>query len=168
MKLEEINEKHSLENFSCETGSLDNYLKTRALSECKRLLSKTYVVSDNGNVVAFCTLVLHSLKPEQKELFLEKDEISKLRVPALLIGQLAVHKDFKGQGIGASLIQTAIKYALEINNYVHFPVIIVDAQKPELISYYKDKGFKKFTDNDSRLYLPIADIIKTFNETQWV
>ena len=51
---------------------------------------------------------------------------------------------------------------------MHFPVIIVDAQKAELISYYEDKGFKKFTDNDSRLYLPIADIIKTFNETQWV
>lgn len=167
MELEVISEKHNLEDFSCGTEMLDRYLKTRALAECNQLLSKTYVISDENKVIAFCTLVLHSLKNDEKELFIDKNQIDQQRVPALLIGQLAVDKRFKGRKIGASLIQRMIKFALDINRYVHFPVIIVDAHTSNLVSYYENKGFKKFKDKGLRLFMPMAEIIETFNGINW-
>lgn len=167
MKLEVIDEKHDLGNFSCGIGTIDAHLKTRALSDCKKFLSKTYVISDNKKVIAFCTLVLHSLRNEEKELFIDKDQIEKQRVPALLIGELAVDEQYHGNKIGASLIQKVIQYALKISEYVYFPVIIVDAHSEKLVSYYEEKGFRRFKDNGLRLFMPMAEIIKTFKETDW-
>ena len=166
MELEEISEKHDLESFSCGVNTIDEYLKTQALSDCKNLLSKTYVVADGKKIVAFCTVILHSLKDGEKEFFIDKNRCSQQRVPALLIGQLAVDKEHKGKGIGASLIQKMISNALLITDYVHFPVIIVDAHSQNLVSYYQDKGFKSFKDKGLRLFLPMAEIIKTFKEAK--
>lgn len=163
MKLEVINEKHNLDNFSCEIETIDKYLKSRALNDNKQLLSKTYVVTEKGNVIAFCTLILHSLRDAEKEFFIDKDKCKEQRVPALLIGQIGVDKNFKGHGIGASLIKKMIKDAITINKYVHFPVIIIDAHKETLVSYYEEKGFTRFKDKGLRLFLPIADILKTCN-----
>ena len=103
MKLEVINEKHNLDNFSCEIETIDKYLKSRALNDNKQLLSKTYVVTEKGNVIAFCTLILHSLRDAEKEFFIDKDKCKEQRVPALLIGQIGDDKNFKGHVIGASL-----------------------------------------------------------------
>ena len=167
MKLEVISEIHDLEDFSCGTETLDRYLKTRALIECKQLLSKTFVISEGCKVIAFCTLVLHSLKNDEKELFIDKDKLDQQRVPALLIRQLAVDERFKGHKIGASIIQRMIKYAFDITEYVHFPVIIVDAHTEKLVSYYQEMGFRKFKDKGLRLFMPMVEIIKTFNETNF-
>ena len=167
MKLEVINEKHDLEDFFCGTEMLDRFLKTRALIECNQLLSKTFVITNENKVIAFCTLVLHSLKNDEKELFIDKDKIDQQRVPALLIGQLAVDQRYKGHKIGASLIQRMIQYAFYISKYANFPAIIVDAHTTDLVSYYEDKGFKKFKDKGLRLFMTMAEIIKTFNATDW-
>ena len=167
MKLEVISEKHNLESFSCGVKTIDEYLKTQALSDCKNMLSKTYVVTDGKQIVAFCTVILHSLKDGEKEFFIDKNRCSQQRVPALLIGQLAVDERHKGKKIGTSLIQKMISNALSITNYVHFPVIIVDAHSQKLVPYYQDKGFKPFKDKGLRLFLSMTEIIKTFKETEW-
>ena len=164
MELEVINERHDLESFSCGISAIDRYLKVDALSDCKNLLSKTYVVTKDRKIVAFCTLILHSLKDGEKEFFIDKNRCPQQRVPALLIGQLAVDEQHKGKGIGASLIQKMINNALAITNYANFPVIIVDAHSENLVSYYQSKGFKPFKDKGLRLFLPMSEIIKTFNK----
>ena len=57
-----------------------------------------------------------------------------------------------------------INNALAITNYANFPVIIVDAHSENLVSYYQSKGFKPFKDKGLRLFLPMSEIIKTFNK----
>jgi len=163
MKLEVISDAHNLDRFSCENITIDDFLKSEALVDNNELLSKTYVAVDNDKIVAFCTLILHSLKPEEKEFYLNvsSKRTIKQRIPALLIGQLAVDKNFKNKKIGASLIKKVIEYAIATSDYIHFPVIIVDADNEDLVSYYEKQGFTKFPDKRLRLFLPMADILKT-------
>lgn len=162
MKLEELTDEHNLDNFCCEVDSLNRFLKNSALLDTKNLLSKTYVVTENEGdktVIAFCTLVLHCLKDSEKEFFIDKEKCKEQKVPALLIGQLGVDKRHKGKHIGASLIQQMLKFAIAIKEYVHFPVIIIDANKESLVKYYEDKGFVRFKDKGLRLFLPMKEIL---------
>lgn len=166
MKKEVIQNKHKLEKFNCKISKIDNFLKESALLDNDALLSKTYVVTnkDNEDVIAFCTLMLHSLKNGEKEFIIDKEKYSERRVPALLIGQLGVDEEYKGKKIGTSLIKEVISDALKMQDYIHFPVIIVDANREALIPYYEDKGFTRFTDNGLRLFLSMKEINKTHNE----
>ena len=67
------------------------------------------------------------------------------------LAKMAVNKDYQGMGIGRSLLQRSIKFALDENAREIF-LITNDALKPALNLYYSS-GFVLCPQNDDNRYL---------------
>jgi len=62
-------------------------------------------------------------------------------IPVILIGRLAVDKRFKGQGLGASLLQHALLKGIEASRIVGARAFIVDALDDDAERFYSKFGF---------------------------
>lgn len=63
------------------------------------------------------------------------------QVPAVLLGMMGVDGYFEGCGLGASLLQDAIKIALKVASLAGARVLIVDPTGPDAASFYEHFGF---------------------------
>jgi predicted N-acetyltransferase YhbS len=74
-----------------------------------------------------------------------------LRVPAVLLGRLAVDKAMQRQGLGTELMANAIFRSL--NNSSGWAMMVVDAKNDKACSFYRKFGFDSLADNPRHLYV---------------
>jgi len=77
-------------------------------------------------------------------------------IPFLLLGRLAVDKDYQGQGYGDALIFHAFKTTLSAAEKIGILGMIVDAKDEKAASYYEGFGFKPIVGTENRLMLPLS------------
>ena len=63
------------------------------------------------------------------------------QVPAVLLGMMGVDEEFKGLGLGASLLKDAIENALKISALAGARALIVDPVDDEAAAFYAHFGF---------------------------
>ena len=81
-------------------------------------------------------------------------------LPAILIGRLAIDKDYQRQKLGEYLLLDALNraYQAEIAAFA----VLVEAKNDQAIKFYKSYGFIQFIDNPNKLFLPMNTIAKIF------
>ena len=147
--IEKINDKHDLSNFNSYEKELVKFLIEDALNNQNQKLSVTFLWFYEKNLVGYVTLLNDKINLEGnlKEFFREKD-IHYKSLPALKIGRLCVHDDFRKKGIGRLMVLFAIKQANEISeNKSGCRFITLDAKRNEKreldsIHFYKKLSFK--------------------------
>lgn len=82
------------------------------------------------------------------------------QVPAILLGRLAVDKEFQGTGIGEHLLIDALQRALASSRVTGAAVIVVDAKNKAGSDFYLQYGFTPFLSITSRLFIPMATVVK--------
>jgi GNAT superfamily N-acetyltransferase len=82
------------------------------------------------------------------------------KVPAILIGRLAVDKKFKGQGYGAKTLAEALQKAKSVSREIGIKLIIVDALNEGAKNFYKKFGFDEFDNEPMKLFLEMATVEK--------
>lgn len=82
------------------------------------------------------------------------------RLPAALIGRLAVDSRFAGRGLGTRLLMNALDRSLHATDQVAAVAIVVDAKHDRARQWYEQFGFTSFVDNPNRLFLPMSMIKK--------
>jgi ribosomal protein S18 acetylase RimI-like enzyme len=75
-------------------------------------------------------------------------------VPAVLIGSLGRHQDFRGLGLGEALLFDAIRTVAKAPIGAH--AIFADAIDDDEVAYYEKFGFTRLTGRPQTLYLPVA------------
>lgn len=82
------------------------------------------------------------------------------RVPATLMGRLAVDAQSQGRGFGELLLFDAFRRTLcsEIASYA----FVVDAKDETAVGFYSRYRFLPLTREGRRLFLPMAEIAKLF------
>ena len=70
---------------------------------------------------------------------------------------MGVDKRYKGQGFGEWLLIDAHAKLLNARDSVAFPIIIVEA-KGGSKHFYEKYGFTAFEDDESKLFITIADV----------
>jgi GNAT superfamily N-acetyltransferase len=88
-------------------------------------------------------------------------------VPALLLGRLAVDKDFAGLGIGTALVAYVLATAIELNAKAACRAVIVTALNPRVRAWWERLGFHPFHPDDPTegdLYLLTSEIEATLAE----
>lgn len=93
----------------------------------------------------------YTLSPEGVEFqdlpILPKSELKKLprykRVGAVLLGRLAVHKDFKGKGYGAILLMDAMERARR--SEIPSVLMVTDPKDKKAEAFYTKYGFERLT-----------------------
>lgn len=136
-----LTDVHDLSQFRCGEPVLDDWLRERALDNLSNLASKTYVVCPAGSsrVVGYYALCMRQV--------LNREATGAMRrnmppyIPAVVLGRLAVDRDWQGRKLGAALLQDAILRASRAAREISARLVTVQAISPAAEDFYRRHGF---------------------------
>jgi predicted N-acetyltransferase YhbS len=128
--------------FDCGRDSLNIWFRRHAWANQASGVSRVNVIADaaSGRMVGYVTLSASQIeraflsKPQQRH---RPDP-----VPAMLLGQLAVDKDFQKQGHAASLLLFALKSALRASEMIGSMGVITHPLDDGVRGFYARWGFQ--------------------------
>ncbi len=151
-----------LSGFQSGEESLDNWLRGRARSNEKAGASRTSVcvTREEQRVAGYYCLSSSSLEREDGPPALTAKMPPS--VPVVLLGRLAIDRDFQGMGLGISLLQHATMRALDAAETIGIRAILVHALSEGVVPFYEKFGFTRFPNQSKTLYLLTQDARATF------
>lgn len=148
---------HDVAGFSCGKLALDNWLKTRALSNLEKGFTAVMVVHHEGAVVGYYglapTAVTPSLLPRSVRTGQPPDP-----VPCLLLGQLATDADWAGRSIGTGLVKHALERCVTASGLIGGRALLVHAVDAEAGAFWQRRGFVPTRDDPLLLVQTIVAI----------
>ncbi|MCA1805474.1 MAG: GNAT family N-acetyltransferase [Xanthomonadaceae bacterium] len=163
LRIELLGPRHDRAAFSCGVDALDRYLRTQARQELRKHISTPFVLLlTDTRVVGFYTLSAAAIDLPELPPEIARRLPRYPRIPATLLGRLAVDQRHRGRGYGRYLLADALHRCLhsEIASYA----VIVDAKDDDARRFYAREGFLPFPDQPSRLFLPMAVIAGLFRQ----
>jgi GNAT superfamily N-acetyltransferase len=147
---------HDLSRFDCGKPVLNDWLRNFAQrSEGKS--ARCFVVCA-GNVVVGYHCIATGAVDRDSEAPKAMRRGMPATLPIMLIGRLAVDKQYQGQGIGKALLKDALQRILNATKDVGARAVVVHAIDDEAALFYKQYGFKAFPTDSRTLFLSIAEI----------
>ena len=142
---------HGLSAFQSGESVLDEWLQLRALENIETGASRTYVICPKGRseVVGFFSLSMGQI--------LAQDVVGSMRrnmprnIPAIILGRLAVDRNWQGQGIARALLAEVVSRSLRASSEVAARLIIVHAISEAAENFYLHHGFVKLPINPPTL-----------------
>lgn len=153
LRVEPLGRDHDRAAFSCGVDALDHYLKSQAGQDAKRNVAAPFVVVEEGSrtIAGYYTLSMTSVDLGQLPEALARRLPRYPKVPAVLLGRLAVDERFRGKGLGRFLLMDALARSLQ--NDIAWVVAVVEAKDEAAGSFYARYGFTCFADQPDRLFI---------------
>lgn len=141
--------------FNSGSEPLDRYFRQQVTQDIRRRVAACFVaLTREDRIAGYYTLasasVLLAELPEQ----LCKKLPRYPSVPAVRMGRLAVDLDFKGQGLGGTLLADAL--ARVIRSEIAAYALVVDAKDDTAAAFYRHHGFIETAGEPPTLFLPLA------------
>jgi GNAT superfamily N-acetyltransferase len=134
-----ISEIHDLNLFDCGTSSLNEWLKRQALKNEASGASRTYVVCVDNGVVGYYCLAAGAIGRIDAPKTMQRNMPDP--IPVMVLGRLAVDKNYQGQRIGTALLRDAILRVLRASDIVGVKAMLVHAISEETKTFYLSRGF---------------------------
>ena len=150
-----------LDSFKCSSepgcDELQEFLKEDALPQQLCNVNQTVLAYIDDVLVGYYALSCHTVQIERAE---ERsryglDETEYARFPAVLLGRLAVHDDYRNRGIGKKLLLHAVSRALNVADIVGCRFLIAHAYEHR-VSWYERNRFEVFHRPKSKIELPLV------------
>jgi GNAT superfamily N-acetyltransferase len=131
---------HQLDLFDSGDVQLDEWLKRRAWRNELEGGSRTTVICVDRRVIGYYCLAAGSV--------FHATAIGRIRrnmpnpLPVVVLGRLALHREFQGRGLGADLLHDAVLRTLAAAQLVGVRAILVHAISPRAGRFYEDHGFR--------------------------
>ena len=153
-------QKHIRSNFCCGKESLDTYIRKQASQDLKKRVSTIFVLIDDPDmhILAYYTLSSYTVDIAALDERFAKRLPRYPALPATLLGRLAVDNDQKGKRFGELLLIDALKRSLGAAMQVASLAVIAEALDERALSFYIKYGFKQFSQEPMKLYLPIKSV----------
>ena len=145
---------HRCEDFDCGEPVLNLWLKRQALPNEASGASRTFVVCAERRIIGFYALATGSVRRE--------DAPGRIRrrmpepIPVMVLGRLAVDRDWQGQGVGQGLLKDAVLRTLTVSKQAGVRALIVHALSVEAKDFYQRHGFLESPMNQMTLMLGLA------------
>jgi GNAT superfamily N-acetyltransferase len=143
--------------------SLDEWLRRYAGQNRRRDTAATWVIATpDDRVIAYASLAMTAIDRSAAPRAVAKQAPDP--VPALMLGRLAVDKEFAGLGVGTALVAYVLATALELNAKAACRAVVVSALNPHARSWWERLGFHAFHSDDpsdTDLYLLTSEIEAT-------
>ena len=154
---ERLTARHDVSSFdNGKHPSLDVWLRERALTS-EGLSARTYVICDAATPNRVVGYYAISTAMEQRIAL----PSAKLRrgmpeqIPLLLIGRLAVDRNFQGIGLGRELLSNALNRCVAASNIAGARGIVAHAIDNEAVRFYEKHGFQVSPLGERVMLLPI-------------
>lgn len=136
---------HELSEFQSGEPVLDEWLRERALRNMETAASKTYVICPHGSrrVIGFYAICMGQI--------LNQDATGAMRrnmprhIPAVILGRLAIDKEWQGRGLGLALLNDAVLRAIRASGEVSARLLVVHAISHAAEAFYLHHGFTRLT-----------------------
>lgn len=154
---QKLNSLHQIESFDSGNNQLDEWLKRRALKNESEGASRTYVVCDRQTVIGYYCLATGAIA--------QTSATGKVRrnmpdpIPVMVIGRLAVDRNWQGFGIGRALLRDAMLRILQAAEIAGIRAILVHAISEDAKQFYQKCGFTVSPIDPMTLMVKISDAI---------
>jgi GNAT superfamily N-acetyltransferase len=152
------------QKFESGTEQLDNYLHYQAGQDVKRKLTAVFILpGEDYTIKGYYTLSNDALPRNSiPEHLLKKLPLAYANLPVMLLGRLAIHKSFQGQGLGSLLLIDALKrsYNTAVSS-IGSMTIVVDPIDEKARSFYLKYGFIDLPDS-GRMFNPMGTVAQLF------
>jgi GNAT superfamily N-acetyltransferase len=129
---------HVLGGFDSGVASLDDWLRRRALQNQASGASRTFVVRDGAQVVAYYALAASAVAPDAAPGRFRRNMPDP--IPVVVLGRLAISRTHQGQGLGRALFQDAAKRVVHAADTIGIRGLLVHAISDEAKAFYLKLG----------------------------
>lgn len=147
---------HDRDSFDCGEPELNAFIRTQAAKHMEAGISKTIVLPasislPNGKtpICAFYTVAPSSINRADLPTAVAK-KLPHYPVPVFLLAQLAVHNQYKGQGLGKVTLIKALEYLYKVSAHIPAYAVIVDCLNESAEEFYRQYEFKELCRHNSR------------------
>lgn len=148
---------HDVSDFDCGKPSLNQWLRTHAARNPEYGFTAVMVVRDAERVVGYyglapsgvlTTAVPHSIRTGR----------APMPLPIVLLGQLAVDRQWQGKGLGDSLLIHALTRCVAAADLIGGRAVMVTAIDAAAGRYWRARGFMPAKTDALTLFRSVADI----------
>jgi GNAT superfamily N-acetyltransferase len=159
---EPLDAGHELAGFNCGIESLNVWLTEHARQAAAAGSARVFVTVDaeQERVCGYYAIVAAAVAHEQATERARKGQ-PRHPIPAVLLARLAVDTSVQGRGIGAWLLQDAMRRALSASEAVGIRVMLVHALDDSARSFYQRWGFEPSPTDPLNLQMLFKDIRKS-------
>jgi predicted N-acetyltransferase YhbS len=157
---EPLTAAHIVAPFSCGKPALDQWLKTRALSNQQKGFTAVMVVHDDMRVIGYYGLAPTAVAPAMLSRSVRTGQPPD-PIPCLLLGQLATDVDWIGRGIGSGLVRHALERCVTAAALIGGRALIVNAVYMDAAEFWRRRGFVASHDDPLIFYRSMAAIATT-------
>jgi GNAT superfamily N-acetyltransferase len=134
-------------------------LAVHALRNQQNNVSRTRVLVDDGpSVLGFYSLAATILELDCLPPDLRNVINIRYPAPAILLAQIAIHRDLQGQGLGKALLAHSLQTAAEAADRIGAMAVAVDAIDDEAQTFYSRFGFVPLVKAGRHLFLALSSI----------
>ncbi len=160
---EPIAARHDVVGFACGNATLDEWLRSAALTADAMGTARTYVWLDRKIVVGYFSLCPHEVRRD--ELPSKFAHGAPHSIPAILLARIALDQRLHGQGLGASLLLDALGRATDAIEIAGGRLIVVDAIDERARHFYEHHGFRVAPSRPARLFRKASDVTTALRVT---
>lgn len=149
---------HDFSDFCCGIASLDDWLRRRALVNQIRGASRSYVVlTGQQKVVGYYCLASGALALNDAPNPVRRNMPDP--IPMVILGRLAVDRDWQGRGLGAAMLQDAVLRTMQAAQILGIRGMLVHAISDSAKRFYELYGFVASAVNPNTLILSLKQEI---------
>lgn len=147
---------HDRKTLDCGEASLNGYLRELAGQHLRDGIATTQGLvddEDRSRILGFYTLAAAQVSLGDLQVA-DRRRLPRYPLPA---ARLAVSSDEQARGLGAALLQDAVKRCLGLRGDLGVRILVVDAPNDDAAGFYRLYGFRDTSASALMLYLPLGN-----------
>ncbi|HWY18711.1 MAG TPA: GNAT family N-acetyltransferase [Solirubrobacteraceae bacterium] len=149
--------RHDTSDFGCGNELLDRWLTRYAGQNERRDAARTFVATSGTHAVCgYYTLLAGQLDHHQATPETRKGLSPHFPIPVAILARLAVDRGRQGQGLGAALLDDALRRVRSAAEQVAVRAVVVHATDQSAAAFYERFGFKALSATPRTVMVTLA------------
>lgn len=153
---EPLTAQHALGGFDSGVASFDDWLRRRALQNQASGASRSFVVADAAQVIAYYALAASAVAPDAAPGRFRRKMPDP--IPVVVLARLAISRDHQGRGLGRGLFQDAANRVIHAADSIGIRGLLVHAISEEAKAFYLRLGLAPSPLDPMTLMTTVADL----------
>ena len=153
---EPLADHHRTAGFDSGVADLDDWLKRRALSNQSSGATRTFVVCEAGDVIAYFALASGGVAVKAGPGRFRRNMPDP--IPVVILARLAIDRRHQGRGLGRQLVRDAALRVLAAAESIGVRGLLVHAISDQARAFYEAVGFDPSPLDPMTLMVTLADL----------